>query len=153
YEAFVVQVLPTAHPCYAQPLQSLRQHFPDVWVVDGSRLDAVAHRLKLLQTVRACVLPGCLIAFYDLYRGIARQLAFDADAAAGELPRTMAALTHVPPGTLLVGDRWYGVGKCFAALRSHQLAGLCRRNGRQSWRWLRALSATSVAGGVAYDTL
>jgi hypothetical protein len=152
-EAFVAQVLPTAHPCYAQPLQSLRQHCPDVWVVDGSRLDAVAHRLKLLQAVRACVLPGCLTAFYALYRGIARPLAFDPDAAAGALPRTTAALPHVPQGTLLVGDRLYGVGKFFAALSSHHLAGLCRRNGRQSWRWVRDLSTTSVAGGIAYDTL
>jgi hypothetical protein len=55
YEAFVDHVLPDARPCYAQPLQALRQHFPDVWVVDGSRLDAVAHRLKLLRDVRACV--------------------------------------------------------------------------------------------------
>ena len=153
YEAFVAHVLPEARPCYAQPLHALRQHFPEVWVVDGSRLDAVAHRLKLLREVRACVLPGCLTAFYDLYRGIARHLAFDADAAAGELPRTIAALEHVPAGTLLVGDRLYGVGQFFAALRSHGLAGLCRRNGRQSWRWVQDLSTTAVAGGTAWDTL
>ena len=153
YEAFVAHVLPEARPCYAQPLQSLRPHFPDVWVVDGSRLDAVAHRLKLLRDVRACVLPGCLTAFYDLYRGIARHLAFEADAAAGELPRTIAALQHVPQGTLLVGDRLYGVGKFFAALSTHRLAGLCRRNGRQSWRWVGDLSTTSIAGGTARDIL
>jgi len=153
YEAFVAQVLPKARPCYAQPLQSLRQHFPDVWVVDGSRLDAVAHRLKLLRDVRACVLPGCLTAFYDLYRGIARHLAFAADAAAGELARTITALQHVPQGTLLVGDRLYGVGKFFAALRTQRLAGLCRRNGRQSWRWVCDLSTTVVAGGTASDIL
>ena len=134
-------------------MQSLRQHFPDVWVVEGSRLDAVAHRLTLLRNVRACVLPGCLTAFYDLYRGLARHLAFEAAAAAGELPRTIAALQHVPQGTLLVGDRLYGVGKFFAALSPHSLAGLCRRNGRQSWRWVRNLSTTSIAGGTASDIL
>lgn len=153
YEAFVDHVLPDARPCYAQPLQPLRQRFPDVWVVDGSRLDAVAHRLKLLRDVRACVLPGCLTAFYDLYRGIARHLVFDADAAAGELPRTIAALMHVPQGTLIVGDRLYGVGTFFTALNTRNLAGLCRRNGRQSWRWVCDLSTTAVAGGTAYDTL
>jgi len=153
YAAFVDHVLPDARLCYAQPLQSLRQHFPDIWVVDGSRLDAVAHRLTLLRDVRACVLPGCLTAFSALYRGITRHLAFDAAAAAGELPRTIAALEHVPRGTLLVGDRLYGVGKFFAALRPHGLAGLCRRNGRQSWRWIGDLSTTSVAGGTAYATL
>jgi hypothetical protein len=153
YEAFVAQVLPEARPGYAQPLQSLRQHFPDGWVGDGARLDAVAHRLTLLREVRAGVLPGCLTAFYDLYRGIARHLGFDADAAAGELPRTIAALPHVPQGTLLVGDRLYGVGKFFAALNTYRLVGLCRRNGRQSWRWVRDLSTTYVAGGTASDIL
>src|SRR5215467_7389122 len=47
----------------------------------------------------------------------------------------------------------YGVGAFFAALRERGLVGLCRRNGRQSWRWLRALSKTSLAGGTAWDTL
>ena len=55
-------------------------------------------------------------AFYDLYRGIVRHLAFNADAAAGELPRAIAALEHVPKGTLLVGDRLYGVGAFLCGL-------------------------------------
>jgi Transposase DDE domain len=153
YEAFVAQVLPQAMPGYAAPLHTLREHFPEVWIVDGSRLDAVAHRLKLLREVRARVLPGCVTAFYDLYRGITRHLDFNPDAAAGELPRAMAALTHVPQGTLLLGDRLYGVGAFFAALTSRGIAGLGRRNGCQSWRWLRELSKTCVAGGTAWDTL
>jgi Transposase DDE domain len=153
HEAFVTQVLPQAQPCYASPVHTLREHFQEVWIVDGSRLDAVAKRLKLLWDVRAQVLPGCLTAFYDLYRGIVRHLAFHADAAAGELPRAIAALEQVPKDTLLVGDRLYGVGTFFAALRERGLGGLCRRNGRQSWRWLRELSKTFIAGGTAWDTL
>jgi hypothetical protein len=153
YEAFLVQVLPQAPPCYASPLSALREHFAEVWVVDGSRLDAVAHRLKLLRDVRARVLPGCLTALYALYRGVTRHLAFHPDAAAAELPRASAALAHVPRGTLLLGDRLYGVGAFFAAWTAHGLSGLCRRHGRQSWRWLRDLSKTSVAGGTAGDTL
>ena len=153
YAAFVDHVLPDARLCDAQPLQALRQHFPDIGGVEGSRLDAVAHRLKLLRDVRACGWPGWLTAFYDLSRGITRHLAFDADAAAGERPRTIAALEHVPRGTWRVGDRLYGGGKFFAALRPHGLAGRCRRNGRQSWRWIGDLAPTYVAGGTAYDTL
>lgn len=153
YEAFLLQVLPRAQPCYASPVHTLREYFKEVWIVDGSRLDAVAKRLKLLWDVRAQVLPGCLTAFYDLYRGMVRHLAFNADAAAGELPRALAALEHVPEGTLLVGDRLYGVGAFFAALSERGLFGLCRRNGRQSWRWLRELSKTYIAEGTAWDTL
>ena len=152
-EAFVAQGLPQATPSYAAPLHTLRERFPEVWIVDGARLDAVAHRLKLLREVRARVLPGCVTAFYDLYRGITRPLACHPDAAAGELPRATAALTHVPQGTLLVGDRLYGVGAFLAAVTSRGIAGLCRRHGGQSWRWLRELSKTCVAGGTAWDTL
>jgi Transposase DDE domain len=153
YAAFVAQVLPTAPSCYAQPLQPLRERFAEVWVADGSRLDAVVHRLKLLRDVRAPVLPGCLTAFYELYRGIARALDFDPDAAAGELPRAITALAKVPTGTLVVGDRLYGVGAFFAALTTQGLAGLCRRNARQSWRWLCDLRQTSLAGGGLWETL
>jgi hypothetical protein len=153
HEAFLIQVLPQAQPIYASPVQALRERFAEVWIADGSRLDAVVHRLKLLRDVRSRVLPGCLTAFYDLYRGIVRHLAFNPDAAAAELPRATAALEHVPQGTLLLGDRLDGVGTFFAALSAQGLFGLCRRHGRQSWRWLRDLSKTFIAGGTAWDTL
>ena len=63
YEAFLIQVLPQAQPCYASPVHTRREYFQEVWIVDGSRLDAVAKRLKLLWDVRAHVWPGCLTAF------------------------------------------------------------------------------------------
>ena len=44
------------------------------------------------------------------------------DAAAGELPRAIAALEHVPKGTLLVGDRAVRRGRLLAALSD----GSCR---------------------------
>jgi hypothetical protein len=152
-DAFIAQVLPTATPCYAQPLHPLRERFAEIVVVDGSRLDAVAHRLKLLHDVRAPVLPGCVTAFYDVYRGILRHLDFDPDAAAGELPRAIAALAKVPQDTLLVGDRLYGVGAFFAALTSRRLVGVCRRNACQSWRWVQELRKAPLAGGGLWETL
>jgi hypothetical protein len=151
YEAFVAHVLPEALPCYAQPRHPLRDRFAEVWVGAGSRLDAVAHRRKVLRHVRAPVLPGCVTAFDALYRGITRHLAFHPDAAAGELPRATAALEQVPQGPLLVGDRLSGVGAFFATLTARRIAGLCRRNRRQSWRWVCALSKPSIAGGTAGD--
>src|SRR5215831_13010649 len=105
YEAFVAQVLPQAPLRAAAPLHPLRERFAEGWSVDGSRLDAVAHRRKRLREGRARVLPGCVTAFYDLYRGITRHLHCNPDAAAGARPRATAARTHVPQGTLLVGDR------------------------------------------------
>lgn len=113
----------------------------------------MAHRLKILHDVRAPVLPGCLTAFFDLYRGIPRHLAFDPDATAGALPRAIAALPQGPEGTLVVGDRLYGVGAFFTALTARGLSGVCRRNARQSWQWVRDLRQTPLADGVLWDTV
>jgi hypothetical protein len=153
HRAFLTQILPQAQPVYAAPGHPVRERFQEVWIVDGSRLDAVARRLKWLWDVRAQVLPGCLTAFSELSRGIVRHLAFHADAAAAELPRAAAALAHVPTGTLLLGERLYGVGAFLAAVSARGLFGLCRRNGRQRWRWRRDLSKAYCAGGTAWDTL
>jgi hypothetical protein len=38
-----------------------------VEIFDGSRLDKIAHRLKILWPEKAAVLPGCLLAVYDIY--------------------------------------------------------------------------------------
>jgi hypothetical protein len=87
---------PDARPCAAPPVQALRQHLPDGWVVEGSRLDAVAHRRKLRRAGRAGILPGGRTAFSALSRGSAHPLGCAADAAAGARPRPIAALPHGP---------------------------------------------------------
>jgi len=137
YEALVAPGLPQATPSSAAPLHPLRERCMEVWSVDGARWEAVAHRRKLRREVRARVLPGCVTAFYDVSRGITRRLDFTPDAAAGALPRATAALTHLPQGPVLVGDRLDGVGAFLAALTSRGLAGLGRRHGCQRGRWLR----------------
>ena len=81
YDAFTRSILPTARPAYASWLGRVRQRFPDVLIVDGSRLDAVCHRLKLLRDDPAQILPGCLTVFYDLFRGITRHVLFYPNAA------------------------------------------------------------------------
>jgi hypothetical protein len=91
HKTFLPQILPQAHPVYASPVHPLRERFEEVWGADGSRLDAVVNRLKWLCDVRSRALPGCLTAFYDLYRGIVRHPALNPDAAAAELPRATCA--------------------------------------------------------------
>ena len=122
-DAFVAQGLPQATSGYAAPLPPLRERFSEVWLVDGSRLAAVAHRRKLLREVRARVRPGSVTACDDLYHGIPRPLAFHPDAAAGARPGATAALAPVAPGPLLVGERLDGVGAFWATWTSRGLAG------------------------------
>jgi hypothetical protein len=141
YAAFTRSILPQARPAYASWLGRLRERFPEVLIVDGSRLDAIGHRLKLLRPERAQVLPGCLTIFYDLFRGITRHVLFFPDAAEAELPRAQAVLAELPPGTLLLGDRLYASLQYFHQLAAHQLSGLVRRNGRLLLKRLQVFSS------------
>jgi len=153
YEAFTRSILPRARPVYASWLRRVRERFPDVLIVDGSRLDAVCHRLKLLRSERAQVLPGCLTVFYDLFRGITRQVLFYPNAAEPELPRAQSTLQGLPKGALLVGDRLYASIQYFHHLASLKLHGLFRLNGRLTLKRLRELSRRQGGRSLVEDGL
>lgn len=131
---FVERLVGGVQPRFCGPVASLRERFTDVVAIDGSRVAAIAHKLKILWHERAVVLPGCLLAVYDLFRGIPRVLEFSVDAAAAELTRATEVLARIPRGTLIVGDRLYAVGAFFEELRQRQLWGLFRRNRRMGLR-------------------
>ena len=153
YDAFTRSILPKARPVYASWLGRVRQRFPEVLIVDGSRLDAVCHRLALLRRERAQILPGCLLAFYDLFRGITRQVHFSPHAAAPELPRAQAALRWIAQGALVIGDRLYASVQFFHQLAAHQLYGLVRRHGHLTVRSLQRLAHQAGDQGVLDDML
>jgi hypothetical protein len=144
----------TATPArYAQEFAEVQARFAAVVVVDGSRLAAIAHRLKLLWAERAVVLPGCLLAVYDLGRGLCRTVDFCADAAAGELARAQAALGTLPRDTLVLADRLYGNGVWFATLAAQGCWGLVRQNRRLGLRKRQRLARRQVQGGRLTDWL
>ncbi len=153
YHRFTESLTPSAPQAYEAQGASLRKHFPEVWIVDGSRLDAVAHRLKILWDVRSAILPGCLIAFYDMFRGYPRILHFDPNAAEAEMNRVRQALVEVPAGTLLVGDRLYASVKLFEDLTSQGVWGLCRLKDGLSMKKLHLLRRRRVNGGILEDWL
>lgn len=151
FTRFTAQLLPATPARYAQDLGPLQARFAAVVVVDGSRLAAIAHRLKLLWRERAVVLPGCLLAVYDLGRGLCRTLDFCADAAAGELTRALAAVGTLPRDTLVLADRLYGNGVWFGALAAQGCWGLVRRNRRLGLRKVRRLTRRACQGGRLTD--
>jgi hypothetical protein len=153
YEAFVARLLPDAPTTYATAVQGLRQRFAEVWVVDGSRLDAVAHRLKFTWDVRSPLLPGCLLVLYDLFRGFPRRLSFCADAARSELQHALEQLDHLPPQTLLLADRLYASVKLVAALTQREVWLLCRRNRRLTLRHQQWLRRRQIKGGALRERL
>lgn len=146
YDAFTASILPQAPQAYASWMSQLRKNFPEILIVDGSRIDAICHQLKIFRQDRAKILPGCVTIFYDLFRGISRQVLFFPDAAQAELPRGLLALTWITTGALVMGDRLYASIQYFLLLTDLGLYGLFRKNGRLKIRRLRVLSRRQLPG-------
>jgi len=153
YAAFRDRLVKKAPPVFCAEITPLLKEFPNIWAIDGSRLDAVAHRLKILWDERSAILPGCLEVCYDLVRGIPRVFRFHPDAAAAEMGRAREALEEVPAGTLLLGDRLYASVEYFGRLTKKGIYGLFRRNRSVHLRKLKRLSRIRIAGGILEDWL
>lgn len=147
FRLFTARLLDMAAPRYAAPTAGIQARFATIVLIDGSRLDAIARRLKILWDERAVILPGCLLAIYDLGRGLCRALYFSADAAAGETTRAKAALRDLVPDSLVLGDRLYCSADFFAALTESQCWGLVRRHRPLSLRKLQCRRKRRYRGG------
>jgi len=150
---FTARLVAVVPPRYAVSVAPVRTRFTDILLLDGSRLAAIAHRLKLLWHERAVVLPGCLLGVYDLGRGLCRQLHFSADAAASEMTRAKAVLGTVARDTLLLGDRLYCTADFFEALHAQGCWGLFRRRRQLRLYKLQRLSKRRHSGGCLEDGL
>jgi len=138
-------------PRYAAEVAPVRARFTALVILDGSRLAAIAHRLKLLWNERAVVLPGCLLGVYDVGRGLCRQLSFCADAAASEMTRAKAALAELSRDTLVLGDRLYGTADFLCGPGPSALLGVVRRNRQLSLAKLQRLRKRRIHGGLLED--
>ncbi len=153
FRRFAEELVSSTPPRFCSKLTGLRERFPDVLLIDGSRLAAVAHKLKILWNERAVVLPGCLEVVYDLFRGIPRVVAFCADAASAEMNRAKEVLDSIQRDSLIVGDRLYCAGTFFEELGKRGLWGLSRRNRRLGLRrnGERPLRKRRYGGGLLVE--
>jgi hypothetical protein len=127
--------------------------FPEVYCADASRLDTVAHRVKLLRRTTKAVLPGSLEALYDLRRGGLRALHFDPDGARAESALFAHVLPAVPPGALLVLDRAYATPAALAAVLAAGAEGVARARRDVTWRRLARLRRVREPGLALDDDL
>jgi hypothetical protein len=58
FRRFTARVVSAVAPRYAAEVAPVRERFAALVVLDGSRLAAIAHRVKLLWNDRAVVVPG-----------------------------------------------------------------------------------------------
>ena len=153
FEDFTASVRPLAKPVYARWMHDLRRHFPCVQVIDGSKLDAIRHRLKILWPIRFPVLPGSLMMTYDLFTGLADQAEFHSHAHTNERLRAPDLLGRIKPSTLVLGDRLYCLIKSFHELAEVKAYGLFRRNALIKFRVLKILSQVRFERGMCEDLL
>lgn len=116
--------------------------FPEVYCLDASRLDTVAHRAKVLRRLTKAVLPGSVEAVYDLRRGCLRAVYFDPDGARAELALLAWVPPEVPRGALLLFDRAYAGPTAIAAVPAAgaDLVARARRGiRRRRLAWLRRI--------------
>lgn len=153
YHAFIDKILPQAPANFANEFAGLRNRFSNIFLIDASRIDRIAKRLKILRQEKAVVLPGCLTAIYDVFRGVAVRLTFSADAAESEFNRALPALESIPEGSLVVGDRLYCSGKLFHFLNQRGLYGLFRRTKAMKLTDVKRLSSRKEGGVEVEDWL
>jgi hypothetical protein len=150
FAALVAQEIP-GH--FGGCVAHLRETFGTISIIDGSRCDKIARRLKILRNVRAVVLPGCLTAVYSLFGGFATHLYFWPDAAMSEFTRALEVIQTLAAGGLLLGDRLYCSIEIFLYLKAQQCFGLFRYNKSVKYRKIKRLSRKGIQGGILEDFL
>lgn len=126
FRRFIAALVPQCRADFDAELRAKLPSFPEIWIVDGSGLDRVRRRLKDLRGVEEVVIPGSVLACYDLFRGIVRVLEFHEKLLGGEASRLRALLDEIPRGTLLVADRGYSSARLLRAIAKKGLHALVR---------------------------
>ena len=91
-------------------------HYPQVWVVDGSTLDALIRKVGLLRETLVNPLAGRMTALLELGSRLPHQLWYTANPAAHDQGFWPEILAVLPAGALLIFDLGYTNFHVFAQL-------------------------------------
>ncbi len=152
FEAFVQSVGAEEPARFARHHQDVARRFGHVLILDGSNLDPVARRLKILWGDAAAPIPGTIFACYDLMRGTLADLRYSHTLKKGELVSAREVLERVPEGSLILGDRLYGTPKFLSEVAESSLYGVFRR---QQWAHVQVqddLGRCDYGGGTIEDS-
>lgn len=107
FRGYTARLKCEASASFEQELPISAQTFPDIFALDGSRLEKVARLLKVARSTTKAILPGSMEAVYDLRRGLLHELHFDPDGCVAEISMLEKVLPSIARGSLLVADRYY----------------------------------------------
>jgi hypothetical protein len=113
--------------------------FPEIYVVDGSRLAKVGRVLKVARNTTKAIIPGSMEALYDLRRGCLRDLWFDPDGARSEIAMFDQVLESVSEGALILSDRYYPKPVIWKKMSDRKLWMVSRYNATVGKRKIRVL--------------
>jgi hypothetical protein len=104
----------------------VRAHYPRVWALDATTLEALFKRVGLLRPEPGTVLGGTLAAVLDVATKLPVQLWLDPDPVGNDLRFLDRVKAVLPPGTLLVLDAAYWAFPFFDWLTAHGCAFVIR---------------------------
>ena len=133
---------------FASDLSVSVEVFPEIYVIDGSRLAKVGRVLKVARNTTKAIIPGSMEALYDLRRGVLRDLWFDPDGARSEMAMLDQVLGSVKEGALLINDRYYPKPVIWRKMADKKLWMVSRYNatvGKKKIRSLRKVRNSKIA--------
>jgi hypothetical protein len=128
----------------AQSIAYARQHFEQLWVADGSTLEALFRKLKVLEDVPVGQLAGKIGTVVDLLTRLPVEIWFREEAKAHESSLMPELLALVKAKTLLILDRGFYDFKFFAALMEQEVAFITRPKSNAFWIGQQLLSKTTT---------
>lgn len=147
FRTFVQGLASTEPPRFARQHAEVAERFRGIWVLDGSHLDPVARRLKILWEDGRRALPGTILGCYDLMRGTLADLLYAPTPRTSELTLARQALDGLEAGLLLVADRLYGTARFLSDVQKMGHWGVFRNQGWAHTTEVTCRSRTSYDGG------
>jgi DDE family transposase len=152
FEGVLKELLPQLHQRWQErqrrPLPEsvayARQYFEQIWVADGSTLEALFRKLKVLADVPVGQLAGKIGTVVDLLTRLPVEIWFREQAKAHDSSFMSELLALAKAKTLLIVDRGFYDFEFFAALMQQQVAFITRPKSNAFWIGHQLLSSTQT---------
>jgi hypothetical protein len=145
FRTYTARLKSEATACFEQELPISAKAFPEIFALDGSRLEKVARLLKVARSTTRAILPGSMEAVYDLRRGLLHELYFDPDGCVAEISMFEKVLPSIARGSLLVDDRYYAKPVIWRTVAEKELFMVSRYNRTVKKRRIEVLRTTRSA--------
>lgn len=152
FEAVLKALLPQLHQRWqerhrrplAESIAYARQHFEQIWVADGSTLEALFRKLKVLEDVPVGQLAGKIGTVVDLLTRLPVEIWFREQGRANDASFIPELLALVKAQTLLILDRGFYDFAFFVALIEQEVAFITRPKTNAFWIGHKLLSSTQT---------